>query len=198
MELLTAVVALYVIVDPLGNIPLFAALTAGLSEAQRSRVLLLSVLVASAVLVLFAVFGVEIFGYFGVELGDFMIASGLILISFSLHQLIRPYEQRPATDGLEVAVVPLAVPYLAGPASISYVLLMSKHMGVAPTLLAVAAVSLLTFATLRASGFIMRALGVLGIRVVEKIMLILSVAIGVSLVRRGLEAGWSLGASSRG
>jgi len=192
LNLLASTVALYIIVDPIGNIPLFTAVTARLDPRRRRRVLVLSVAVAALILILFAVFGVEFFGYFGVTLGDFMVASGIILVAFSLLYLTRPYEQGAAAEGVEVAVVPLAVPFLAGPASISYVLLLSREAGLLHALLVIIVVSLLTLATLLASEVLTKILGILGIRVVEKIMLILSVAIGISLIRRGLSQ-WSAG-----
>jgi conserved hypothetical protein TIGR00427 len=187
LNLLVSIVALYIIVDPIGNIPLFTAVTARLDHKQRRRVLILSVAVAALILTLFATAGVELFSYFGVTLGDFMIASGLILTVFSLLYLVKPYEQGVVAEGVEVAIVPLAVPFLAGPASISYVLLLSKEIGVFYTLLVIVAVSLLTLTTLLASEMLTKVLGILGIRVTEKIMLILSAAIGVSLIRRGLS-----------
>jgi multiple antibiotic resistance protein len=192
LNLLASTVALYIIVDPIGNIPLFTAVTARLDPGRRRRVLVLSVAVAALILILFAAFGVEFFGYFGVTLGDFMVASGIILVAFSLLYLTRPYEQGVAAEGVEVAVVPLAVPFLAGPASISYVLLLSREAGLLHALLVIIVVSLLTLATLLASEVLTKILGILGIRVVEKIMLILSVAIGISLIRRGLSQ-WSAG-----
>lgn len=185
--ILVSIVVLYVVVDPIGNIPLFTAITARFDAAQRRRILILSVLVATSVLLLFAGFGVQFLGYFGVGMGDFMVASGLILTTFSLYYLIRPYEHATFPSGVEVAVVPLAVPFLAGPASISYVMVISKQLGLAYTFLIIAVVAVLTLITLLASGFLIRVLGILGIRVVEKIMLILSAAIGISLVRKGVS-----------
>jgi multiple antibiotic resistance protein len=193
LNLLASIITLYVIVDPIGNIPLFTAVTARLDPARRRRVLILSVAVAAFILTLFAVFGVEVFGYFGVTLGDFMIACGVILTVFSLFYLVKPYEQGVAAEGVEVAVVPLAVPFLAGPASISYVLLLSKETGLFHTLIVIVIVSLLTLATLLASELLTKTLGILGIRVIEKITLILSTTIGISLIRRGLSQWLNLG-----
>ena len=193
LNLLVSIAALYVIVDPVGNIPLFTAVTAGLDPAHRRRVLVISVALAAFILTLFAVFGLEVFGYFGVTLGDFMIASGVILTVFSLFYLVKPYEQGVAAEGVEVAVVPLAVPFLAGPASISYVLLLSRETGLFHTLVVIVVVSLLTLATLFASELLTRVFGILGIRVMEKMMLILSAAIGISLIRRGLSQWLNLG-----
>jgi multiple antibiotic resistance protein len=185
-DLLASVVVLYVVVDPIGNIPLFMAVTSKLDATRRQKVLMTSVAVATTILALFAVFGIGFLSYFGVSIGDFMVASGLVLTAFSLYYLLRPYEQSTVSEGVEIAVVPLAVPFLAGPASISYVLVVSSHVGPLLALVVVAATSFLTLVTLIASSFLTRLLGVLGIRVLEKIMLILSVAIGISLVRRGI------------
>jgi len=181
-----SIVVLYIVVDPVGNVPLFMAITSKLDPTRRRRVLVLSVIIAGGILSLFALFGVGFLEYFGVGMADFMIASGLILTTFSLYYLLRPYEQAPVSEGVEVAVVPLAVPFLAGPASISYVLIISKQLGPFLALATVLIVSFLTLATLAMSNFLLRILGFLGLRLLEKIMLILSVAIGVSLVRRGL------------
>jgi multiple antibiotic resistance protein len=185
-DLLASIVVLYVVVDPIGNIPLFMAVTSKLDATRRRKVLMTSVAVAATILALFAVFGISFLSYFGVGIGDFMIASGLVLTAFSLYYLLRPYEQGAVSEGVEIAVVPLAVPFLAGPASISYVLVVSSHVGPLLALVVVAAASFLTLITLMASSLLTRLLGVLGIRVLEKIMLILSVAIGISLVRRGI------------
>ena len=190
IDALTSIVVLYTVVDPIGNIPLFLAATSRLDAEKRRRVLLLSVLVASLVLAAFATFGTRFFSYFGVTTGDFMVASGLVLTVFSLLYLLKPYEQGTSEE-VEIAVVPLAVPFLAGPASISYVLLLSSEKGPLFALAVVAVVSALTLITLMTSEKIIKLLGVLGVRVVEKIMLILSVAIGVSLIRRGLETWWA-------
>ncbi|MEZ0320258.1 MAG: MarC family protein [Pyrobaculum sp.] len=181
-----SIIVLYTVVDPIGNIPLFLAATSRLDADRRRRVLLLSVLIASLVLTVFATFGAKLFLYFGVTAGDFMVASGLVLTVFSLLYLLKPYEQGVGNE-VEVAAVPLAVPFLAGPASISYVLLLSSEKGPIFALAVVAVVSALTLATLMASEKMIKLLGILGVRVIEKIMLILSVAIGVSLIRRGLE-----------
>jgi len=184
-SLLLSIFVLYILVDPIGNIPFFIAVMNRIEEGARKRVLSLSVIVASLILAFFALLGVEFFSYFGVGLGDFMVASGLVLTAFSLLYLLRPYEA-PTSEGVEVAVVPLAVPYLSGPASISYMLVLSNQYGKAFALIVVVSVAVLTYLTLSASRYIMRALGVIGIRVVEKIMLIVSVAIGISLVRKGV------------
>lgn len=119
MDFITSVVVLYIIVDPVGNIPLFMVVTSKF-ERKKNKILATSVMTASLVLVLFALAGVELFGYFGVSLSDFTIASGIILVIFSLSYLLKPYEHTASAEGVEIAVVPLAVPFLAGPASISY------------------------------------------------------------------------------
>ncbi|MEM0468960.1 MAG: MarC family protein [Pyrobaculum sp.] len=188
-DILVSIVVLYVVVDPVGNIPLFTAITAKFDSTKRRRVLVLSVIVAASVLVLFAAVGISFLSYFGVEMADFMVASGLILTTFSLYYLMRPYEQSETSGEIEsVAVVPLAVPFLAGPASISYILVISKQLGLVYTLLVIVVVAILTLLTLLASGFLIRVLGIIGIRVIEKIMLILSAAIGISLIRKGIDS----------
>lgn len=186
MDFITSVVVLYIIVDPIGNIPLFMVVTSRFDKWKKNRILATSVMTASLVLILFALAGVELFGYFGVNLSDFMIASGVILVIFSLSYLLKPYEHTVSAEGVEIAVVPLAVPFLAGPASISYTIVLTRSGGPLFAIAVVIVTAILTYVTLRASDLITRLLGLLGIRVVEKIMLIISAAIGISLVRKGL------------
>lgn len=186
MDLLTATIALLVLMDPLGNIPIFLSVTGGMDPGARNRTLALSVVVATGILAFFALGGISTFSYFGVEMGDFVMASGVILVVFSSYYLVRPW-QGVEVRGPEAAIVPLAVPFLAGPASITYTILMAHDLGVVQALAAVAIASAGTYITLRFSLAIERVLGRLGISVMEKVMLILSVAIGMSLIRRGLR-----------
>lgn len=193
MDILTSIIALYIIVDPLGNIPIYLSIVKSADRKTASRILITSVAVATAVMLVFALAGLTAMSYFGIGLGDFTIASGVVLLAFSIQSFLRPWEEAegPSEISLEKAVVPLAVPFLAGPAAITYVITLSSDIGIPYTLAVIIAVSLLSYATLLASRLLMKILGSLGIMVVEKIILLIAAGIGVSLIRRGLEL-WGL------
>ncbi len=185
-DLVRWIIIMYIVVDPIGNIPLFLAVIGRLREEARARVVRLSVVVAASVLALFAVMGELPLAMFGITRGDFMLASGIVLLAIALNSLVKPYELPREAEPANLAVVPLAIPFLAGPASITMAMNMALELGVAPALLVVAVVSVLTYMTLLGATKIQRFLGNMGLLVVEKIMLLIVAALGASMVRRGL------------
>ncbi|MFB6489841.1 MAG: MarC family protein [Thermoproteus sp. AZ2] len=193
MDFLTSIIALYVIVDPLGNIPIYLSLTKDMDRRAARRILVVSVAVATAVLLIFALTGLWVLSYFDVGLSDFLVASGIILLAFSIQDFLKPLEEASAVEKLtpERAVVPLAVPFLAGPAAITYVITLSKEIGILYTIIVIFIVAMLTFITLLASRLLLKILGRLGVLVIEKIILLLAAAVGIALIREGL-AGWGL------
>nr|KJR74388.1 MAG: antibiotic resistance protein MarC [Thermoproteus sp. AZ2] len=193
MDFLTSIIALYVIVDPLGNIPIYLSLTKDMDRRAARRILVVSVAVATAVLLIFALTGLWVLSYFDVGLSDFLVASGIILLAFSIQDFLKPLEEASAVEKLtpERAVVPLAVPFLAGPAAITYVITLSKEIGILYTIIVIFIVAMLTFITLLSSRLLLKILGRLGVLVIEKIILLLAAAVGIALIREGL-AGWGL------
>ncbi len=185
-ELAKWIVIMYIVVDPIGNIPLFLSVIGRLRVESRTRVVRLSVVVAGSVLAIFTVAGDLPLALFGITRGDFMLASGLVLLSITLSGLIKPYEVPRDAEPASLAVVPLAIPFLAGPASITMSMNMALELGTGPALLVVAVVSALTYITLLGAARIQRFLGNMGLLVIEKIVLLIVAALGVSMVRRGL------------
>jgi multiple antibiotic resistance protein len=193
MDPLTSIIALYVIVDPLGNIPIYLSLTKDVDRKTARSILAVSVTVATAVLLIFALTGLWVLSYFDIGLSDFLVASGIVLLTFSIQDFLKPLEEAGVVEKItpEKAVVPLAVPFLAGPAAITYVITLSKEIGVLYTVIVILIVAMLIFITLSASRLLLKILGRLGVLVIEKIILLLAAAIGIALIREGL-AGWGL------
>ena len=183
-EYLSSVVALVLIVDPWGNAPIYLSIVEGVEGRHRRHVLLLSTTTATGVLAVFAVGGLAIFSYFGISLADFLVAAGVILLATAIHAFIRP-EEASLPRGEPGAVVPLAVPFLAGPGAISMTVYISETFGVAKALIAVAIAGAVTFATLSFAELLARLLGRIGLRVVEKVVMLLVAAIGASMLFRG-------------
>ena len=184
-EYLSSVIALVLIVDPWGNAPLYLAIVDGVEPIHRRHVLFLSTATATTVLAVFAVAGLSIFAYFGITLGDFLVAAGVILLATAIHAFVKP-EEHSLPRGELGAVVPLAVPFLAGPGAISMTVYISETFGVAHALLAVAVTGAVTFITLTFAELMAKALGRIGLRVVEKIVMLLVAAIGASMLFRGV------------
>src|SRR3954454_10367043 len=111
-------VTLLVIMDPVGTIPLFLALTSGRSARARRRLAWQAVVVAMTVIAAFALFGQQILRYLGITVPALQGAGGLLLILVALELLTGKQELPEGVPTVNVALVPLGTPLLAGPGAI--------------------------------------------------------------------------------
>jgi len=111
-------VTLFVIMDPPGTIPLFLSLTSGRTAAMRRRIAWQASTVALAVIVLFAIFGQQILDYLSISLPALQAAGGLLLLLVALELLTGKSDEPAQTQDVNVALVPLGTPLLAGPGAI--------------------------------------------------------------------------------
>lgn len=129
----SAFVTLFVTIDPPGLAPLFLALTAGMSRAERAQVAMRSTVTALGTLVLFAVAGLGILSVFGITIPAFRIAGGVLLFYIAFEMIFERRQERKekSTEVAQadriryVAVFPLAIPLIAGPGAISATILLS-------------------------------------------------------------------------
>jgi multiple antibiotic resistance protein len=190
-------VTLLVILDPLGNIPLFLALTSQDEPKTRHRAAYVAVLVAGAVLAGFAAFGDALIRYLSISLESLMVAGGVLLFLVALDMLRGAQSLVLASEDVSVALVPLGTPFLAGPGAIvATIVLNRQHPGFAERLAVVAgaAVALIVvLAALRFASALGRLLRPSAIHFLTRIMGLLLTAIAVQLVadaiRRWIQAG---------
>lgn len=185
-DLLKAATALFIIIDPIGLIPVFIALTAGFNPSERHAVLQRATVVAFILLLIFSFAGTGILGLFGITLGDFRIAGGILLLVLAL-RIIGEAHYGQESDGGRAGIVPLAVPLLAGPGAITTTMVLIGTYGLPITLAALAICFALSFAIFGYVGFLYRLLGKTGSDVVAKIMGLLLAAIAVQFIRQGLQ-----------
>ncbi len=151
-----AVPALLLIVDPLAAVPVFLALTTGESPTERRAIARRSAITAGLVLAAFALAGGLVFRFFGITLGGFQIAGGLLLLRISL-DMLSPRRTlvgaEPTPPRADISLIPLAVPLLAGPGAITTVMVLtSRHRGwiwALPVLGAIGVTMLVTWLALR-------------------------------------------------
>jgi multiple antibiotic resistance protein len=184
-------VTLLVIMDPLGNVPLFLGLTAGRSRAVRHRLAAQSVLVAGGVIAVFALFGQQILGYLGISVPALQASGGLLLLLVAL-ELLTGREQRPEEiESVNVALVPLGTPLIAGPGAIAATIVFVRQAhGVrdaAAIAAALVAVLLILWLTLRYSLLILRLVREGGIHLLTRVFGLLLSAIAVQLVAEGIR-----------
>jgi len=181
-----AFVTLFVITDPLGTIPLFLALTSGRTRRARGRAAGQAVLVSLGVICSFALFGQQILDYLGIGIPALQGAGGLLLLLVALDLLTGRAEDPRQVEDVNVALVPLGTPLLAGPGAIvATIVFVRRSGGVADYLalgLAILAVHLALYLSLRFSGGIIRVLRDSGIVLVSRIAGLLLSAIAVQLV----------------
>ncbi|MHB8079864.1 MAG: MarC family protein [Candidatus Krumholzibacteriia bacterium] len=199
-----ALSSLFAVIDPLGCIPFFSGLTARMSRRRRRRVLGRALLVALAILLLFAGLGNTLLHLFGITLSAFRIAGGVIFFGIGLDMLqsrqrrwktgiesAHSYDHPDEADEEDPSVTPLAIPLLAGPGSITTVMvLMAEAPGVPGrivTLASVLVILLVSGLILVGGDAVMRRLGHTGLRVMEKLMGLMVTVIAVQLLLNGLE-----------
>jgi multiple antibiotic resistance protein len=196
-------VVLFVVVDPIGLAPIYAALTHGTSAAYARRMALRGTLVAAVLLFVFAFAGTWLLRALGITLPAFQIAGGILLFLVALdmvfvqHSGIRSpteSERREARTRTDISVFPLAFPLIAGPGALTTVLLLAGGQSQAPygtagLLAVVTLVLLLTLATLLQAPRLMRWLGETGANVVTRVFGVILSALAVQYVLDGLGAG---------
>ena len=185
-------VTLFVIMDPPGTIPLFLSLTSGRTHRMRKRLATQAVLVALVVIVLFALFGQSILGYLGISLPAMQAAGGLLLLLVALELLTGKAEEPVETSNVNVALVPLGTPLLAGPgaivATIVFVRRVDDAWEVAAVAAGIVAVHIVLWLFLRFSVVIIRVIKDSGVTLVTRIAGLLLSAIAVQLVADAVTA----------
>jgi multiple antibiotic resistance protein len=195
---LTALASVLFVVDPVGAVPGYLAMTEGDDAAKRRRTAWKASIAAGLVMAVFAAAGNFIFRVLGLTMHAFQVAGGLILFLVALDMLRaqrstqeQPEELSEGRSKDDVALTPLAIPMLAGPASLSTVAtLMSRAQNPAQAAivyLAIALAALVTGFTLQLAAPLHRLLGKTGIHVLTRVFGLLLAAIAVQFVLEGLK-----------
>jgi multiple antibiotic resistance protein len=189
VDLFSAIVTLFLIMDPLGNIPLFLSILKTVAPQRRRLILLREVLLAYIVLLVFLLLGSYLLRFLGLEQETISIAGGIVLFLIAI-RMIFPVESGPSEsfEG-EPFLVPLAVPLIAGPSTLAALLLLQRT---APgdTLLLFIAVTVawaLTGVILLSSTFLYRVLGQRGLVAMERLMGMLLVMVAVQMLLNGVK-----------
>jgi multiple antibiotic resistance protein len=185
-------VTLTVIMDPLGTVPAFLALTSGRTERVRKRLAWQAVLTAGVVIGVFAIFGQSILSYLGITLPALQGAGGLLLLLVALELLTGRMSDPAEVLDVNVALVPLGTPLLAGPGAIVATIVFVKgahHTGSYLAIIAaLLAVHLVLYSTLRFSVLLIRVIKDSGISLLTRIFGLLLSAIAVQLIANSIRA----------
>jgi multiple antibiotic resistance protein len=199
---LSAFVTLFLVIDPPGCAPIFAGLTKNATAPHRRAMAIRSTLVASAVLLMFALVGEALLQQLGISLDAFRIAGGIMLFLIALEMVFEKRTQRREHRAAEVdpnyediSIFPMAIPMIAGPGAIATImLLVGRSNGIAETLAvlaALAATMILMLLSLLAAGAIMRVLGPKLEAMITRMLGVILVALATQFVIDGVKASFS-------
>jgi len=196
-QVVTIFLAVFIVVDPFGIVPVFIGLAGGLPAGRRRSTIFKAIVVAFVVLCVFIFTGSIILRFLGIQPGSFFIAGGILMFIVSIDLLLgKPGRTKTSSPGHDeeredVSIFPLAIPMLAGPGAITTVLLYVSENPLpsfVPFVLvgAVALVLAIAGLTMAASSFFLRVLGRTGVSVIERIMGIVLTGLSVQFVYDGL------------
>lgn len=180
-KIINSFITIFIAIDPIGIIPFF--ISYGTTNKQRVKN---SVVVATIAGIFFLILGRSIFSIVGITVKDIEVAGGTLLIAISIKELLfdKPQIQ---LDEEDFSIVPLAVPLIVGPATITALFVSSDIYGYAPTVISYLANLILTYFILLSSEKITTIIGERGVKVISKLNLIILAAFGVSFIRRGVN-----------
>lgn len=186
-NLVQAVIALFIIVDPLGNIPIFISLTKNFDKNQRRQIFRSATLTGFFLLIIFALTGQLILTFFGISIYSFMIAGGILLLVIAIKLLIEGEWHEPAGSLESLSAVPIAVPLLVGPGAITTTIFSIQNFGLIVTILSVMIVFALVWVMLRLIDPVNKFLGKSGSSIIARIMAILIAAIAIQYIISGVS-----------
>ena len=186
-----AFVTMLVILDPVGNVPVFLALTKDDDAGRRRRASLEATAVAASVILVFAAFGQQILQLLGISLQALQVAGGLVLVLVALELLGSTQKTGHSADVRNPALVPLGTPLLAGPGAIAATMVYIRRaddFGEAMlVVVAIMAALAVVYVALRSAVGLARLLGSAGIELLTRVVGVLLAAIAVQLVAEGVD-----------
>jgi multiple antibiotic resistance protein len=196
--LISALVTLFVVIDPIGLGPIFLGLTAGMSAKLRRKIGLEASIIAFFVLAGSALFGDWLLAKLGISLAAFRIAGGLLLFAIAFEMVFerrteRKAEKSGAASGSHIAAFPLAIPLMAGPGAITAMVLLAGRvngdpLGFVLLIASMAAMLLVAYVVLLTSSYLERFLGTQGLAVFGRLLGVLLAALSVQYVADGVLA----------
>jgi len=182
---LLSFIPLFVAVDAIGVLPIFASFTQELTRKERTKIICQSMLTATCLAIAFIFLGKAVFRFLGITVSDFMIAGGAILFCLAIIDIINPVKERRVPNE-NLGVVPLGTPLIVGPAVLTTSLMVISQYGIPATLISVLANILLAGLVFSFSGVLTKFLGEAGSKALSKIMSLLLAAIAVMMMRKGI------------
>ncbi|MEO8935506.1 MAG: MarC family protein [Burkholderiaceae bacterium] len=200
MDAFKTFITLLALVNPLGAIPFFISFTTTNSRHERQRIVRVASFTVAVVIAFTTVLGQQVINFFGISVNSFQVGGGIIMLLMAISMInaqpggtkTTPEEAVEGELKENIAVVPLAIPLLTGPGTISTVIIYSDkadtYLQMVNLIGSGIVIGILVFVALTAAGPISRVLGRTGINVATRVMGLLLAALGVELIVDGLVA----------
>ncbi|MCL5772971.1 MAG: MarC family protein [Firmicutes bacterium] len=203
-HIIESAVTFFVVIDPVGTVPLFIVATKGKSVAEQRSIALKATIISAAILIFFIAVGQLLFDHLGIGLNAFRIAGGLVLLIISLKMILESEitgmeaEDENSEHKRDVAVFPIALPFIAGPGTIMAAVLLTdndlysvfEQFVVSLVLLGIL---LITWIVLRYAKQLEKLLGDTGINVVTRVMGLILAALACQTILNGIQGYFKLG-----
>jgi len=187
LEVAKTTIALFVVVDPVGSVPIIVGLTSSMDKDVKRRNLQHATYTGSVLLIMFALIGQQLLVVFGISLYSFMIAGGILLLLLSIDILLRGETSQKIGSIENVGVVPITFPLLVGPGAITTTIVILQSSGYVVTIVAILIVMTLTWIVLSCVDHVYSILGKTGASVVSKLMAVFVAAIAVQYILNGVR-----------
>ena len=179
-------VLLFLVIDPLGNVPIFYSVTKGIKERKRLKTIQSAILTAFTVLLLFALAGKWILSYFKVSFESFMIAGGALLFFIGFQMVVGRIKHQFDKSG-NFGVVPLGVPLIAGPGAITMTIIISQTQGLLAAFVSIIISMIFMELVLAYCERIVKLIGNKSAETLTRVMGIILAVIAVQLILNGLQ-----------
>jgi multiple antibiotic resistance protein len=181
----TSFTAQFVALDIIGAVPIYFSLTHAMADKERNLMVNKSMLVALMVAIVFMLIGLQIFKFMGIEVFDFKMAGGLVLLLIALADLAGSHDAEKNSSG-STGIVPIAVPLISGPGVLTTLILQVSTVGYIVTTLALIFNYFLAWVILRHSSGVKKLIGKDGTVVISKIAALLLAAFALAMIRSGI------------
>jgi multiple antibiotic resistance protein len=182
---LISVIPIMVALDAPGTLPIYVAMTEGLMEHERQRIVRQSILTAFLITIAFTFLGRAVFAALTITVEDFMIAGGIVLLIIAVLDIVRAGDKKYSMSPT-FGVVPFGTPLIAGPATLTTTLILVGNYGYLPVILSLIANILFAWLIFAQADRIIKIIGINGSRAFAKVAALLLAAIAVKLIRSGI------------
>jgi multiple antibiotic resistance protein len=183
-----AFAALFIILDPILSVPVFAAMTEGLTSVERHKQAFIAVAVAGVLMYLFLIFNRMIFDILGLDIPSFQIAGGILLFLLGIQEALGIEIGRGKDHKKTAAGVVIGTPLLCGPGTITTVMLLSRDYGLLIPFIAITLALIATWLVLYYAEKIQQVLGEVVTDIMGKVLGMLVAAIAVKIIASGIQA----------